>query len=102
MPDVISLVDAVEEVVAPAKPTWLNHQPSPTSDDLSHTNALVSELPRKLVVIRTHDYNSRAHNLAGCGSGLVTGTGSLGTLLGGGGITGSAVGVTGSSSGMTV
>jgi len=102
VPSVISHVDAVEAVIAAPNPTRRNHPPSPTSNNLSHTNALVSESPRKLVVIRTHDYNSRAHYLAGCGSGLVTGSGSLGTLLGGGGISGSAVGVTDSSSGMTV
>jgi hypothetical protein len=39
---------------------------------------------------------------AGCGSGLVTGGAFCGDLLGGGGLTGSAVGDTGSSRGMTV
>jgi len=39
---------------------------------------------------------------AGCGSGAVTGDERPGDLLGGGGITGSEVGDTGSSSGTTV
>jgi len=38
----------------------------------------------------------------GCDSGFVTGEVGLGTLFGGGGVAGSFVGATGSSSGMTV
>jgi len=49
-----------------------------------------------MTIIRARRY------FTGCGSGLVTGAGLAGALLGGGGTTGSAVGDTGSSNGTTV
>jgi hypothetical protein len=102
MPDVISHVDAVKMVIALPKPTWVNHPPSPIGNNLSSTNALVFEPPRKRVFIGAHDRYSRPHYFTGSSSGLVTGPGLVGALLGGGGLTGSAVGDTGSSRGMTV
>jgi len=102
MPDVISHVDAVKMVIALSKPTWVNHPPSPIGNNLSSTNALVFEPPRKRVFIGAHDRYSRPHYFTGSSSGLITGPGLVGALLGGGGLTGSAVGDTGSSRGMTV
>jgi hypothetical protein len=102
MPDVVSHVDAVQTVIALPQPTCVNHPPSPIGNNLSSTNALVSEPPRKLVFIDAHDGESRPHYFTGSSSGLVTGVGLLGALLGDGGLNGSAVGDTGSSRGTTV
>src|SRR6266851_10257462 len=84
----------------------MNHSPTPVCDDLSDTNALVLEGSRKFVLILVCDRNQR-HRFrlrysTGWGSGLVTGGVLFGDLRGGGGVTGSAVGDTGSSSGMIV
>src|SRR5262249_36470576 len=59
MPHVIPHVDTVETIVAASKQTRNYRPPSPISDDLSRTNALVFEPPRKLVLIRPHSRDPR-------------------------------------------
>jgi hypothetical protein len=91
----------MQAVVAAPKPTWATHPPRPIGNNLSSTNALVSEPRSKLVIAYAHGREPHV-SYAGCGSGLVTGGAFSGGFLGGGNLTGSAVGDTGSSSGMTV
>jgi hypothetical protein len=104
VPDVIFYEHAVEVVITAPKPTRLNHPPRSVRDDLPQTKAVVFEVPRNRIFTRVHARRcSLGHRYsAGCGSGLVTGGAFWGDLLGGGGLTGSAVGDTGSSRGMTV
>jgi hypothetical protein len=105
VPDVIFHKNAVQAVIAAPKPTFVDHPPYSVRDDLSHTKAVVFEMPRNPILTRAHDrLRGPGHHRysAGCGSGFVTGGALWGNLLGGGGLTGSAVGETGSSRGMTV
>src|SRR6266516_6729169 len=51
VPDVVFHKNAVEAVIAAPKPTRLNHPPCSVSDDLSHTDAVVFEMPRQLILI---------------------------------------------------
>ena len=104
-PDIISHINAAKPVIAIVKPIRGYHAPSTIRNDLSRANALVFEPPSKLVVTWVHYVNEPDRHLgyfAGSGSGLVTGAGLPGALLGGGGKTASAVGETGSSTGITV
>src|SRR5262249_12269824 len=59
MPNVIPHEDTVETIAAASKQTRNYRPPSSISDDLSRTNALVFELPRKLVLIRPHRRDPR-------------------------------------------
>ncbi len=104
VPDVISHVDAVEALIAVPKPPGVDHLPSPVGDDLSDTNAVVFDLPRTPIFNRAHDRRGDpAHRYrTGSGSGSVTGGAFSGDFWGGGGVTGSRVGDTDSSRGMTV
>jgi len=91
MPDVIFHEDAVEPVIAAPKPPWVDCTPSSVRDNFSDTHAVVLETLGNPIFTRAHR--------TGSGSGLV-----IGAFSGnfGGGITGSRVGETGSSRGMTV
>jgi len=51
VPDVIFYKNAVQAVIAAPQPTRLNHSPSSVRDDLSHTDAVMFEMPRKLILI---------------------------------------------------
>ncbi len=101
VPDVAFHEYTLQAVVAVPKPTWVNHPPRPIRNNLSSTNALVFDPRSKLVVAYAHG-REHIRYFAGCGSGLVTGARFLGSVLGGGGLTGSSVGDTGSARGMTV
>src|SRR5215468_3561158 len=59
-PDVISHLNAVEEVVAAPKQTWNYHSPSAICDDLSSAYALVPNLLGKFVA--TCGREKRAHS----------------------------------------
>jgi len=105
MPDVISHSHAVQPVIAVPKRASINHPPRPVRDNLSRTDTLVFDPFRSFAEICEHDPDPHLslRYFAGSGSGVITGGELLGDLLGGGdGRTGSAVGDTGSSSGMTV
>ena len=104
MPDVIFHQNTVEAVIAAPKPPWVNHTPRSVRDDLSHTNAIVFEMPRNSIFTRAHHRRGDpAHRYRiGSGSGSVTGGAFSGDFWGGGGVTGSRVGDTGSFRGMTV
>jgi hypothetical protein len=91
----------MEQVVAAPKPSSTLHPPSTIGNDLPGTNTLVLERGGKLLGVCAQEPDHVCY-LAGCGSGLMTGAGLPGVLLGGGGRTGSLVGPTGSSSGTTV
>jgi hypothetical protein len=74
----------------------------------SSRNGSTLEGSRKLVLIPVYDHDNHGRGYPGAGystgsgSGLVTGGVLFGDLLGGGGVTGSGVGDTGSSSGISV
>ena len=55
VPDVIPHENAMQEVVGSAEPVCLNDPPRSIRNDLPDTNALVSQRPRKLIVIGYHD-----------------------------------------------
>jgi len=98
IPNVITHSHAVQEI-ASAQPSRYNHPPCAIRNDLPDANTLMPDSPCKLVVV---GHGSLRFYGTGCGSGFVTGCVGLGVLFGGGGVTGSFVGDTGSSSGMTV
>jgi hypothetical protein len=101
MPDILPHVNAMKAIIASPKPPWVDYLPSPVGDHLSDTNTVVFEVSRKLFLISVYRHR-RARYRTGSGSGSVTGGAFSGDLLGGGDVTGSGVGSTGSSSGMTV
>src|SRR6266536_1578987 len=99
VPNVIFHKNAVQAVVAVPKPTPGNHPPCSVRDDLSHTKASVFEMLAirfSLALMRVLPTRYRT----GSGSGWVTGGAFSGDF--GGGMTGSCVGDTGASRGITV
>jgi Resolvase, N terminal domain len=102
VPNIVSHEYAVQQIVASAYPVCLNDLPCPIRNDLAYTDALVPERPRKFIVVARRHWQHHGCYATRWGSGFLTGGVGFGALFGGGGVTGSLVGDTGSSSGITV
>src|SRR5262245_2821192 len=108
MPYVLLNENAMQEVIARPPPMWLDHSPSSICDDLPDTNALMPKRRRTLVRISVrwgarNDHGSLPFALwhwlrLGFRLRCCRGRASFGA----GGVAGSFVGDSGSSSGMTV
>ena len=64
VPNVIFDEDAVQAVIAAPDPTPVNHPPCSVRDDLSHTKAVVFEMPRNPIFTRAHEGPAHATALA--------------------------------------
>src|SRR6266566_7064552 len=86
VPNVIFHKNAVQAVIAAPEPTPVNHPPCSVRDDLSHTKAVVFEMPRNPIFTRAHEGSCPRYG-TGSGFGSVTGGAFSGDF--GGGMTGS-------------
>src|SRR5262249_12513 len=100
IPNVITHSDAMQKI-ASAQPAGYNHPPCPIRNDLPDTDALMSKSSRKPDLVAHYHPPPRSFRSTAVAGARVSSPVMWG-LFGGGGVAGSFVGDTGSSSGMTV